>query len=430
MSSEVKQIKKAVKDLHRLQDKQTKSVRRVGKLRDELEKNSRKMQVLEHKTAQLEQRVYRLRNFHPLPSDAKGLRPARLIINTKSGGFDEQVQTPERLVAMLRAHGIAAEVYLKTSGKQVRKWTREAVKNGEELIIVVGGDGTIEDVALSLVGSDTALGIIPAGTMNNLARELGIPLDAKQACALIGAGITRQIDVGCIRTKDKDTYFLESAGLGLAIALPVGQAARKGRWSKLPSALQKLFAQKPGPVEVELDNGEKMTVNSQLVTVSNAPLYALNNLIAPDAKMDDGMLDVAVYDGMSSVEIAAHFQKTLKSERVDNNPNIRFYRTHKVHIRADRELPDVADKDELPAQEVLDFEVLPRAINVIVGQGTALTWPVDAVESVPPLTGKQPLPENEQQVEEAPVQNSGSAVSDDAIEMDAEQFQAAHSEPK
>jgi diacylglycerol kinase (ATP) len=415
MSSETKQIKKAVKNLHRLQDKQTKSVRRVGNLRDKLEKADRKMLVIENKTAKLEQRVYRLRNFHPLSSDTKGLRPARLIINSKSGSFDEQVQTPERLVAMLRAHGIAADVYLKTSGRQVRKWTREAVKNGEDLIIVVGGDGTIEDVALSLVGSDTVLGIIPAGTMNNLARELGIPLDVKQACALIGAGITRQIDVGCIRSGKKDAYFLESAGLGLAVVLPVGQAVRKGRWNKLPSALQKLFAQKPGPVEVELDNGQKITVNSELVTVSNAPLYALNNLLAPDAKMDDGMLDVAVYDGMSSVDIASHFQKTLRSQRVEN-PNIRFYRTHKVHIRANQELPDVADKDELPAREVLDFEVFPRAVNVIVGQGAALTWPVDAVESVPPLSGKQPLPENEQPDDELPAQGESAALEAYAVE--------------
>jgi len=219
----------------------------------------------------------------------------------------------------------------------------------------------------------------------------------------------------------------------LAVALPVGQAARKGRWSKLPAALQKLFAQKPGPVEVEFDSGQKIMVNSQLVTASNAPLYALNNLIAPDAKMDDGMLDVAVYDGMSSVEIADHFQKTLKSQRVDN-PNIRFYRTHKVHIRANRELPDVADKDELPAQDVLDFEILPRAIKVIVGQGTALTWPVDAVKSIPPLTGKQSQPknegENDQPAAEAPAQKEGDKAAPDSNKTDAQQFESVHNEMK
>lgn len=392
MISESKQIKQAAKGLHRLQAKQAKAVRRVGGLRGKLEKAGHKMQALEVKTAKLEQRMHELRNpgGQPLAQLTKGLRPARLIVNSKGGSFAAQVQSPERLVEMLRAHGIQAEVYLKTSSRAVRQWVREAVDNDEALVIAVGGDGTIEDVALSLVGSQTTLGIIPAGTMNNLAHELGIPLDIEQACALLGAGITRQIDVGCLRATDpvKRTYFLETAGLGLAIALPVGQAAKKGRWGKLPAALRKFFAQKPGPIEIELDSGEKITVNSQLVTVSNAPLYALNNLIAPEAKMDDGMLDIAVYDGMSEVDLAEYFEKTMKGRRVEN-PNVRFYRTRHVHIRSHQELPDVSDKDELADQEKLDFEVIPRAISVIVGQGSGLTWPVDAVQSAVPLTGAQ-----------------------------------------
>lgn len=401
MVSERKQIKQTNKALHRLQAEQTKSVRHIGGQRARLENSSRKMQSLESKAAKLEQHLHGLRNpgGEPLAQFAHGLRPARLIINPKGGTFAAQVGSPERLVAMLRAHGIQAEVYLKTSGRAVRQWVREAIDNEESLVIAVGGDGTIEDVALTLVGSRVTLGIIPAGTMNNLARELGIPLDIEQACALLGTGLTRQIDVGSIRAngKSKHTYFLETAGLGLAIVLPVGQAVKKGRWGKLPSLLRKLFAQKPGPVEIELDNGEKIMVNSQLVTVSNAPLYALNNMIAPEARMDDGLLDVAIYDGMNVVELASHFEKTLKSRRVDN-PNVRFYRTRRVHIRSREEIAEVADglvpvpardKDQHLGPTILNFEVLPRAINVIVGQGPALNWPVDAVKTTPPMTGKQ-----------------------------------------
>ena len=236
---------------------------------------------------------------------------------------------------MLRAHGIQAEVYLKTSGKAVRQWVREAVDKNEALVIAVGGDGTIEDVALSLVGSRTALGIIPAGTMNNLARGLGIPLDIEQACALLGAGITRQIDVGCIRATDKAkrTYFLETAGLGLAIALPAGQNIKKGRWRKLPADFRKMFDLSAAPTQIELDNGEKIETKVKLVTVSNAPLFGLNNLIAPDAKMDDGLFDLAVYDGLSDLELAEYFLSTANGQRV-SNPNVRFYRTRRVHIRS------------------------------------------------------------------------------------------------
>jgi diacylglycerol kinase (ATP) len=392
MASESKQIKKGVKALHRLQGKQAKSVGQIGRLRDKLEKASRKMQKLEAKTAQLEQRVHGLpsSNVQSNAKVAKGLRPACLIINPESGSFSQQIESPEKLVAMLRGHGIQADVHLKTSSKEIRHWVRQAVDKNEELVIAVGGDGTIEDVALSLVGSRTKLGIIPSGTMNNLARVLGVPLDIEQACALLGTGIIRQIDVGCIQASDQveRTYFLETAGLGLAIALPAGQNIKKGLWRKLPDAFRKMFDLGAVPTQIELDNGEKIETKVKLVTVSNAPLTGLNNLIAPDAKMDDGLFDLAVYDGMSDVELAKYFLSTANSQRV-SNPNVRFYRTRRVHIRSQQELPATSDKDEIPDQEELDLKVIPRAIRVIVGQGSGLNWPVDAIHSVPPLTGKQ-----------------------------------------
>ena len=212
---------------------------------------------------------------------------------------------------------------------------REAVDNNEALVIAVGGDGTIEDVALSLVGSRTALGIIPTGTMNNLARGLGIPLDIEQACALLGAGITRQIDVGRIRAtnKPKRPYFLETSGLGLSIALPAGQNIKKGLLGKLPEDFRKMFDLGAPPTQIELDNGEKIETKVKLVTVSNAPLTGLNNLIAPDAKMDDGLFDLAIYDGLNDLELAKYFLSTANGQRV-SNPNVRFYRTRRVHIRS------------------------------------------------------------------------------------------------
>jgi diacylglycerol kinase (ATP) len=292
-------------------------------------------------------------------------------------------------------------VYLKTSTKAVHAWVQEAVERNEALVIVAGGDGTIEDAAVELVGSDTVLGILPTGTMNNLARELGIPLDMDQACALLGAGITRQIDVGQVRSNGKSTgsYFLETAGLGLAIAWPAGQNIKKGRWGKLPSAFRKMFEQntkasETEPIQIELESGEKIETRVRLVTISNAPLYGLNNLVAPDAKMDDGLLDLAVYDGLNDVDLAGYFLNSAHGTRV-SNPNVRFYRTRRVQIRSKQEMPATSDKDELPDQQVLDYELIPRAISMIVGQGSGLVWPVEAVASVPPLTGAQAQPKNE-----------------------------------
>jgi hypothetical protein len=154
------------------------------------------------------------------------------------------------------------------------------------------------------------------------------------------------------------------------------------------------------PTQIELDNGEKIETKVKLVTVSNAPLTGLNNLIAPDAKMDDGLFDLAIYDGMSDIELAKYFLSTANGQRV-SNPNVRFYRTRRVHIRSHQEMPATSDKDEIPAEEELDFEVMPRAIRVIVGQGSGLNWPVDAVHSVPPLKGAQAPSKSDKAAEQA-----------------------------
>jgi len=412
MSSESKETQKAAKVLHRMQDQQLAWADEIGSLRGKLEKRSRQLQTLEAKMANLERLAYGPGpDGQPVAAGPKALRPARLIINPGSSSFARLAETPEKLVARLRNYGIQGEVYLKTSTKAVNAWVREAVDQNEALVIAVGGDGTIEDVAVELVGSDTVLGILPTGTMNNLARELGIPLDLDQACALLGAGITRQIDVGRVRTNGKSagSYFLETAGLGLAIAWPVGQNIKKGRWGKLPAAFRKMFDQNTKPVDtepihIELENGEKIETHVRLVTISNAPLYGLNNLVAPDAKMDDGLLDLAVYDGLNNVELAAYFLRTAGGTRV-SDPNVRFYRTRRMQIRSQQEMPATSDKDELPAEQVLDYELIPRALRVIVGQGSGLVWPVEAVRSVPPLGGNQAQPKDFPGAEPVPSTN-------------------------
>jgi diacylglycerol kinase (ATP) len=404
MVDESKQIKTGAKTLHRMQAKQARRLRRAARWRTKLDKASRKLKVLEAQMWQLEQRVHALRNpaGQTIAQYATALRPARVILNPNGGTFARQIETPEKLVAKLRAHGIQAEVKLKTSGRAVRQWVREAVDAGEALVIAVGGDGTIEDVALPLMGSDTTLGIIPTGTMNNLARALGVPLDVDQACALLGAGIIRQIDAGCIRAPngDKPSYFLETAGLGLAVAMPAGQNVKKGRWGRLPGDFRKMFDVSLEPTQIELDDGERIQTAVKLVTVSNSPLYGLNYLIAPDAKLDDGLLDLAMYDGMSDLEVAKYLSGTGNGQRV-SNPNVHFYRTRRAHLTTREAMPATSDKSELPAQEELIFEVVARAISVIAGQGFGLTWPVDVVHSAPPLAGDQPVAKNEQAAEPA-----------------------------
>ena len=393
MKSDRKVRAKSVSALKDARAKHQRLSKKLQATQAKLKKRAYKLRTLEFEIAKLERRARKPESTsRDRDPDDKKLRLARLIYNPKSGADSKNDQSLEKILELLSAHGIRARVVIKNSGKAARKSAKAAADQNEELVIVAGGDGTIEDVASQLVGTKTALGILPVGTMNNVARSLGVPLDLDDACALLGAGSTRPVDVGHVIADEKPSveYFLETAGLGLtAIAFPAAQAVRKGRLAGLPHALRRLFDSKPGPVSVELDDGETILANSQLVTVSNAPLMGLNFLIAPSAKMDDGFLDIAVYDGMGKTDLVDHFAAMRDGKRTDN-PKVRFYRARKVRIRCQSAQPAVSDKDALPDERVLDFELLPQALSMIVGKGIGLNMPVDAVPSVPPLSGPQP----------------------------------------
>jgi diacylglycerol kinase (ATP) len=197
-------------------------------------------------------------------SDGK-LKHARLIFNPTSGRDNEDnAARLAKIVSSLRAHGIEARVGLKTSGGAARQIARAAVAAGDPLVVVAGGDGTIGDVAAQLIGSNTVLAIVPTGTMNNVARSLGVPLGIDDACALIGMGTTRHIDIGRVISNGSPQaeYFMECAGVGLsAIAAMAGQAYEKRRWRLIPRALRRFVEAKLGTIVVEMDDTEKIFSN-------------------------------------------------------------------------------------------------------------------------------------------------------------------------
>ncbi len=357
----------------------------VEKARAKLEKRSRKLKKLERRMMELEARLY-VPSAGASVDGAASLRPARLIFNPGSGKNASNPRSLEDIVTTLRAHGIDADVGVKTSGKASRELAKEAADAGQALVIVAGGDGTIEDVASQLIGTQTVLGILPVGSMNNLARSLGVPLDLDAACALIGAGVTRKIDIGNVVTQAKPQvkYFMESAAIGLtAIAFPAGQAAKKGRLARIPQAVRRLLDFKSSPVLVELDPGETILAQSQLITISNAPLIGLNFMIAPGAKMDDGLLDIAVYDEMSKGEILTYYMAIMNGKPADNS-KIKRYRAKRVLIHSARTEPIVSDKDQIADKSKIEIEVLPQALSVIAGDGVGLTLPLAEVPAAVP----------------------------------------------
>ena len=183
-------------------------------------------------------------------------------------------------------------------------------------------------------GGKARLGIIPAGTENNLALSLGIPEDPQKACALIVNGQTLKLDIGEIKIKGKKFNFFEVVTIGLAAAIyPDIKEIPKGNLSRIKDAVLTILNHATKPkVSIELDGERKIVVETMLMTVTNIPYIGLKFLVAPDASMHDGLLDIAVYPEFSKAELLTYFGKVMNEGRAADG-KIQRYRAHKLKVK-------------------------------------------------------------------------------------------------
>jgi YegS/Rv2252/BmrU family lipid kinase len=327
-----------------------------------------------------EQRASRLVDAGDDPDSgaAPSRRRALLIINTKSGPANDSISHVRDVVELLAGHGITVDVRVKLRKRQAREEARRAARSGVPLVIAAGGDGTIEAVAAGLVGSDAVLGIVPLGTYNNVAACLGLPFDVAEACALIGAGPVRRIDVGLVtaRGRKRPRIFLELAAAGVTAALmPAGQDAKKGAWDAAAQTLPGAVGMRPTPAVLRLDRqSAERQAHTLLVEVANAPLMGPAFQVAPHARMDDALLDVAIYHDLTPAGLASRLV-ALKAGVEAEDERIERVRVQRLELRTAAPLPVMADSKVIGTTPAV-FEVLPGALRVIAGHGPGLVHPV------------------------------------------------------
>ena len=301
----------------------------------------------------------------------KPLAPPLLIVNPHSlrNRLASQKHAAQ-IVQLLARNGIAADLCDAPDLHQVRRRIRAAVYGECPLVIAAGGDGTIEAVAPALVRTPTALGIIPLGTYNNLAACLGIPTDLESACELLATGVDIPIDVGEVRVHgDRRVHlFLEQASIGLAPLLaPVGEGFQKGHWLEAIRALPAAVRLEPVPMRVRLD-GELSAAETLLITICNAPRSAAALVLAPAARMDDGQLDVCIYDGLHQADLAS-FLFDFMSGGVKEQPGVRRSLAAIIEVSSvtGQGLVVAADA-EVIGQTPARFTIVPAALRVVTAR--------------------------------------------------------------
>ena len=269
----------------------------------------------------------------------------KLIVNPDAGKALDAPSLLENAVRCLSAYGIKVDVAFGSPEKERSIIARRAVKDGYKTVIAMGGDGTIGAVIRGIAGSDVTLGVIAAGTMNDIAASLGIPEDVEEACALIAKGETRKLDLGVIKTgRNKKFYFFMVTAIGLTAALfPDVEKIVKGRLSKLKDAVATLTHYETKPeIVLTLDEESKIKVTTMLVTVANTPLIASKNLVAPDASMQDGLFDISVFPDFNKAQVLSYFARTAEENLIPDGKLQRF-RASTVKIKSRPELEIAAD---------------------------------------------------------------------------------------
>lgn len=232
------------------------------------------------------------------------------------------------------------------------------------MIVAVGGDGTVNEIGRALVHTKTALGIIPCGSGNGLARHLMIPMDPKKAIDIINEGVISTIDYGVINT----IPFFCTCGVGFDafVSLKFAESGRRGMLTYLENMLHEVLTYKPETYEIELCNGEEnRTYKAYLIACANASQYGNNAYIAPQAPLDDGLMDVTILEPFTVLDVPAlSFQ--LFNKTINQNSRIKTFKCQKLRIHRMNEGVIHFDGDPIIASKNLEIEIIPKALNIVI----------------------------------------------------------------
>lgn len=305
---------------------------------------------------------------------------AKLIANPGAGQVLKQASLIAEVAQCLTDHGLKVDVALARPTKNAARAAKKAVKQGYDVIVAMGGDGTIGGVIRGMVGAKAHLGIIAAGTENDFALSLGIPQHIPAACDLIAEGHWRRLDLGRLRTKKTrrfDFFMVTTVGI-VSTVFPMIKNVPAGEYSHIKDAIRTLFQFDSTPkVYLTLDDEPEFAVETMLVTITNTPLIGLHNLVTPDSSLEDGLLDVATYPGFSKAQILAYFARTL-NESAPEYEKVQRYRAKRIKIRTSPKL-DIAAEGLMMGRGKAWIKVLPGAIRVIAPEpGAGTKEPLDA----------------------------------------------------
>ena len=288
-----------------------------------------------------------------------------VVVNAKSGN-----SSPEEVRKAWKAHQAEGSgeyrIHEPGEGEDILAIVRGAVAQGFDTVVAAGGDGTVSVVANGLIGSGARLGIIPLGTANVLARELGIPLALEDACALLnGPNTTTSIDA----MKVKGTHYFTQIGIGVDAFMIRDTTVKHKRWlgngAYIWTAATRFIGFRTHRFSIAADDRRARPRALQVVLANSGSLGTSGLRWGPDVRVNDGQIDVCILRAQTLLNfLSAGWSVIRGRHREDRNIQLLTAR-RAVAIHADRPLPVQGD-GELIGETPLEVQVVPRAMRVIV----------------------------------------------------------------
>jgi len=284
------------------------------------------------------------------------------IINPISGNGKGKEIPP--LILMNRYSGLqnSNKVVLTKFAGEAREIARTYIARGYKKIIAVGGDGTVNEVASEVAGTDCTLGIIPVGSGNGLARHLGIPLTAAKALDLIHTGKVLKMDTASM---NQHRFFCTSGtGFDAHIGSIFAQSSSRGFLTYFKATLREFLSYKSHNYKIHID-GESIERKAFLITVANASQYGNNAYISPEATVDDGFLNVVILKPFPLLA-APFLALDLFRRRISKNRYVESLKGKNISIEKTENKTIHIDGEPLNEEGTLHYSIHPKQLSIIV----------------------------------------------------------------
>ena len=239
---------------------------------------------------------------------------------------------------------------------------QQAARQGIDIVVAVGGDGTVNEVGRALVNTKTAMGILPCGSGNGLARHLNLPMNLKKCIDILNDCDIHTLDYGLI---NRHPFFC-TCGMGFDafISMKFAEAGKRGPITYMQKILEEGLSYQPETYVIEDEEGTRR-YKAFLVSAANASQYGNNAYIAPQASMSDGLLDIIIMEPFDLIE-APQVAIELFNKTLDKNLKIKTFRASHIHIHRKSEGIIHYDGDPVMADADVDISIVPKGINIIV----------------------------------------------------------------